>query len=343
MYIYVSNESLGSVEAFFDDILVEHKESKVTQVADYYPFGMQIKQTSTDVTNPLANKYLYNGKEFQSELGLDWYDYGARMYDPVIGRWHVVDPLSSVYTSYSPYSYVLNQPSQAIDPDGMSCIGCGSSGYKNDYHIDPATGTVIEVETPFADRVFVNGQLVAQGPYDGEYADMFAGSVDKYYSNYSLYFNDVYGDLLLDEKFVTSVLQGPGANEMKAEFSKAVVRQAINTNGVEVVMYILEVYGTIVTLGELTAVINGLAPIAKTYIKKYIKERAAKKHLKKAIKTIDKKDAIKKISEKIDDMHENRDAINWLIEEGLDESDHVVKDLLNQIEVDDLIKNFIKK
>jgi hypothetical protein len=265
------------------------------------------------------------------------------MYDPVIGRWHVVDPLSSVYTSYSPYSYVLNQPSQAIDPDGMSCIGCGSSGYKNDYHIDPATGTVIEVETPFADRVFVNGQLVAQGPYDGEYADMFAGSVDKYYSNYSLYFNDVYGDLLLDEKFVTSVLQGPGANEMKAEFSKAVVRQAINTNGVEVVMYILEVYGTIVTLGELTAVINGLAPIAKTYIKKYIKERAAKKHLKKAIKTIDKKDAIKKISEKIDDMHENRDAINWLIEEGLDESDHVVKDLLNQIEVDDLIKNFIKK
>jgi hypothetical protein len=50
---YVSNESLGSVEAFFDDISVEHIESKVTQVADYYPFGMQIKQTSTDVTNPI--------------------------------------------------------------------------------------------------------------------------------------------------------------------------------------------------------------------------------------------------------------------------------------------------
>jgi hypothetical protein len=78
MYIYVSNESLGSVEAFFDDISVEHIESKVTQVADYYPFGMQIKQTSTDVSNPLANKYLYNGKELQTELGLDWYDYGSR-------------------------------------------------------------------------------------------------------------------------------------------------------------------------------------------------------------------------------------------------------------------------
>jgi RHS repeat-associated protein len=121
MYIYVSNESLGSVEAFFDDISVEHIESKVTQVADYYPFGMQIKQTSTDVSNPLANKYLYNGKEFQSELGLDWYDYGARMYDAAIGRWHVVDPLSSELhnLSFSPYNYCINNPILLIDPDGM--------------------------------------------------------------------------------------------------------------------------------------------------------------------------------------------------------------------------------
>lgn len=261
------------------------------------------------------------------------------MYDAAIGRWHVVDPLASVYTSYSPYNYVLNQPSQAIDPDGMSCIGCGSSGFKNDYHIDPATGTVIEVETPFADRIFVNGQLVAQGSYDGEYADMFAGSVDKYYSNYSLYFNDVYGDLLLDENFVTSVLQGPGANEMKAEFSKAVVRQTINTHGVEVVMYILEVYGTIVTLGELTAVINGLGPIAKTYIKKYLRDRASKKQLAKALKDVKKDKAIQEISKKIDDWHGNKRAIDWLREKGFKHMDEVLDNILNEAQIDDLIKN----
>ena len=107
---------MGSVEAFFDDISVEHIESKVTQVADYYPFGMQIKQTSTDVTSPLANKYLYNGKELQEETG--WYDYGARMYDASLGRWHMVDPLSRNYYQWSPYHYTYDNPIKYIDPDG---------------------------------------------------------------------------------------------------------------------------------------------------------------------------------------------------------------------------------
>ncbi len=73
---------------------------------------------------PSENKYLYNGKELQDEqlggINLDWYDYGARFYDPALGRFHTQDRFAEKYLDFSPYQYAANNPVLFIDVNGDS-------------------------------------------------------------------------------------------------------------------------------------------------------------------------------------------------------------------------------
>lgn len=111
---YKLTDHLGNTRA------VIHKSSnglaEVIQEWHYYPFGMEMSGLTAGTS---SNKYLYNGKELQTDFNLDWYDYGARFYDPALARWHSVDPMAEKYYHYGSYNYTLNNPMRFIDPDGM--------------------------------------------------------------------------------------------------------------------------------------------------------------------------------------------------------------------------------
>ena len=66
-------------------------------------------------------RYGFNGKEMDNEIKTNGnsYDFGARMYDPRLGRWLSVDPLTKNYPWYTPYQFAGNQPIWAIDLDGL--------------------------------------------------------------------------------------------------------------------------------------------------------------------------------------------------------------------------------
>ncbi len=117
LYTYVSNESNWDVDVHFDQMQVQAASAQptVVQSDDFYPFGMSFQQQPGRM---LKNKYLFNGKELQDELGLNWYDYGARMYMPDIGKFTVTDPLTYIYPNYSPYGYAVNNPIRFEDKNG---------------------------------------------------------------------------------------------------------------------------------------------------------------------------------------------------------------------------------
>ena len=85
----------------------------VEEVNHYYPFGGMFASTSS------VQPYKYNGKEFDTKNGLNWYDYGAREYDSALGRFVSLDPLAKDNSPISTYAYCNNNPLKYVDPTGM--------------------------------------------------------------------------------------------------------------------------------------------------------------------------------------------------------------------------------
>lgn len=100
----------------FDNYEIWYQQSDLVQQDDNFPFGLTFKSYSRRTVLRINTSIIR--KEKQDELGLDWLDYGARMYTPEIGRWGVIDSLADERDWLTSYNYVQNNPLSRIDPDG---------------------------------------------------------------------------------------------------------------------------------------------------------------------------------------------------------------------------------
>jgi RHS repeat-associated protein len=171
-YEYVLKDHLGNTRLTLQNGLLVGED-------EYYPFGLNVHRLQN-----AENKYLYNGKEIQSELD-NQYDYGARFYDPIIARWTTPDPLAELMRRHSVYNYAMNNPMRFTDPTGMAAVDTTYRGGT----LDPVTvvasnksSTVSQVGNflwsaadwlPFAGST----KMLGMGIYHGNWKEATLGAV----------------------------------------------------------------------------------------------------------------------------------------------------------------------
>ena len=125
---YIEN---GTYHFYLQDHLgnnrvVAKSDGTVVQTTHYYPYGMSFAEGTFADKQP----YKYNGKELDTENGLNLYDYDARQMDATLGRFTSVDPMAKYYYCWSPYAYCMDNPINVVDPTGTFSTRFGAWLYK---------------------------------------------------------------------------------------------------------------------------------------------------------------------------------------------------------------------
>ncbi|WP_234859479.1 RHS repeat-associated core domain-containing protein [Aquimarina aquimarini] len=162
-YVYNYKDHLGNTRLSYTKN--DAGTPEIVEESNYYPFGLTHKGYNSSVSslgNSTAQLLKFGGKEQQDELGLNTYDFGARFYDPAVGRWFTPDALAEKYYSTSPYTYALNNPVIYIDPDGNAVEMCceGLQGFLAGM-VDNTFGT--NLRSRGNTQAFRNGVSTANG------------------------------------------------------------------------------------------------------------------------------------------------------------------------------------
>ena len=209
-YVYQYKDHLGNIRlSYVDD---GNGGLEIVEENNYYPFGLKHKGYNEVVSsygNSVAQKWKFGGKEYEDGFNesIATYDFGARNYDPALGRWMSIDPLTEEMRRHSPYNYAFDNPVYFIDPDGMKpCppgVDCpeedlpsSDNGQHQDYRPIPigdgtASNTtdndVNEVEEPTLS--FKEGDKVEMKVTNRNWGEVTAGPLSAGYNELEIEYN----------------------------------------------------------------------------------------------------------------------------------------------------------
>ncbi len=150
-----------------NDGIIDYYVPHVVNANDYYPFGMQMP--GRRYADNGSYRYGFNGKEKSDEIYGEGniYDYGFRIYNPRLGKFLSVDPLSKSYPWNSCYSYAEGDPVNYIDLDGAE---------KSDPPYKENNVTFVQMFSPFVstfcrdnDKTFTQAALAVDTKEKTEY------------------------------------------------------------------------------------------------------------------------------------------------------------------------------
>lgn len=177
-YIYQYKDHLGNVRLSYKDGNNDGTIALTELVEEnhYYAFGLKHKGYNTNVSlSGVAQKYKYNGIEFEDALGYNMYEMGLRKYDPAIARWVTLDPV--IHHSLSPYNAFDNNPVFWADPSGADAEQLGPNSYEFT-GVDAAAAyiAILGMLDSGEDAVIeVQGSITYTDPYANENASQGGG------------------------------------------------------------------------------------------------------------------------------------------------------------------------
>ena len=155
--------------------MIDYYEAEVISANDYYPFGMMMPGRKFSADG--SYRYGFNGKEQDQETtGTTTYDYGFRIYNPALGKFLSVDPLTHKFAWQSSYVAFNNNPIFLTDPDGRAAAPPSTDVTKN----QDGSYTVVNAKNDCDNNVYVvdnegkrTGEVIATTlqPFDFMYTD----------------------------------------------------------------------------------------------------------------------------------------------------------------------------